>query len=163
MRKTIRNGVNRRAVYKFHCTGGCGRLKSTYVYERAKNGICATCERNKPDPNQSGLFDQPQFQVLDPRKGSYSITPDVEEFMAVDYPEGDSVDVYQQIILNKNNAVVDIRTIANDGTILRDFEESRRHYPLPDDFVAIAQNPFYSNDTKLAKLNKKHILEKVTS
>lgn len=55
MRKTIRNGVNRRAVYKFNCSG-CGKHKSSYVYKRAKKGVCYSCERNKPDENQLSLI-----------------------------------------------------------------------------------------------------------
>jgi len=56
MRKTIRNGIDRRAVYKFQCTGSCGRVKASYVYERAKKGICLTCSKHSVDPNQSSLF-----------------------------------------------------------------------------------------------------------
>lgn len=56
MRKTISNGINRRAVYKFKCTGPCGKQKSTYVYDRAKAGVCLSCSKNTVDPNQSSLF-----------------------------------------------------------------------------------------------------------
>lgn len=56
MRKTIRNGIDRRAVYKFRCTGICGKVKSTYVYERAKSGMCLSCSKKQTDPNQDSLF-----------------------------------------------------------------------------------------------------------
>lgn len=56
MRKTIRNGIDRRAVYKFRCIGGCNRIKSTYVYDRAKSGVCLTCSKKKANGSQDGLF-----------------------------------------------------------------------------------------------------------
>lgn len=61
MRKTISNGINRRAVYKFKCTGPCGKQKSTYVYDRAKAGMCLSCSKNTVDPNQSSLFPEGNF------------------------------------------------------------------------------------------------------
>lgn len=61
MRKTIRNGIDRRAVYKFQCTGSCGRVKSTYVYDRAKKGVCLSCSKHAVDPNQSSLFPEGNF------------------------------------------------------------------------------------------------------
>lgn len=109
MRKTISNGINRRAVYKFQCTGPCNRMKFTYVYDRAKAGMCLSCSRNTVDPNQATLF--------------------------TDMAEGESIDVTQQILVNKNGAVIDMRTIAPNGEILRDFqEEENQGYPLPSDF-----------------------------
>lgn len=66
MRKTISNGINRRAVYKFQCTGPCGRMKFTYVYDRAKSGKCLSCSKNQVDENQQGLFGS---VVIDKEKG----------------------------------------------------------------------------------------------
>lgn len=57
MRKTISNGINRRAVYKFQCTGPCNRMKFTYVYDRAKAGVCLSCSKNQVDENQVSLFE----------------------------------------------------------------------------------------------------------
>lgn len=112
MRKTIRNGIDRRAVYKFQCTGSCGRVKSSYVYERAKAGICLTCSKHSVDPNQGTLF--------------------------TDMAQGESIDVTQQVLVNKNGAVLDMRTIAPNGEILRDFqEEENQGYPLPADFKKV--------------------------
>lgn len=63
MRKTIRNGIDRRAVYKFRCTGPCGKTKNTYVYGRAKAGVCLTCGKKYPMVNQASLF--PPIEVKD--------------------------------------------------------------------------------------------------
>jgi len=57
MRKTISSGIDRRAVYKFKCSGPCQRVKYTYVYERAKKGRCLTCSKNEVDQNQESLFE----------------------------------------------------------------------------------------------------------
>lgn len=61
MRKTISNGINRRAVYKFQCTGPCNRMKFTYVYDRAKKGVCLSCSKHTVDPNQDSLFPEGNF------------------------------------------------------------------------------------------------------
>lgn len=55
--------------------------------------------------------------------------------MVVDHAIGESVEVTQQILMNKNGAVLDMRTIAPNGEILRDFQdEENKGYPLPEDF-----------------------------
>lgn len=125
MRKTISNGINRRAVYKFQCTGPCSRMKFTYVYDRAKAGVCLSCSKNSVNPNQSSLFDE---------------------------ADGESVEVLQEMIVGKGGELIDMRIIGPNGEVLRDFQypnvseqikkiseerdfqEENQGYPLPDDF-----------------------------
>lgn len=63
MRKTISNGINRRAVYKFQCTGPCNRMKFTYVYDRAKAGVCLSCSKNQVNHNQGILFPEASVEL----------------------------------------------------------------------------------------------------
>jgi len=76
MRKTIRNGIDRRAVYKFICTGSCGKKKFTYVYDRAKSGKCLSCTKKQGDPNQARLFDETQVFTEDQISVINAIEPD---------------------------------------------------------------------------------------
>lgn len=61
MRKTISNGINRRAVYKFTCSH-CQVNKTTYVYERAKKAVCLSCEKTNQE-GVMGLFDMPVIDL----------------------------------------------------------------------------------------------------
>lgn len=54
MKKKSRN-KKRRTVYPYVCTG-CGKKRIAFDYQRALSGICAKCEREKPDENQPPLL-----------------------------------------------------------------------------------------------------------
>ena len=66
MRKTIRNGIDRRAVYKFACTGECKKVKNTYVYDRAKAGICLSCSKKPSNGDQDSLFNNEEVLLSPP-------------------------------------------------------------------------------------------------
>lgn len=52
--KKARIGKKRRSVYPYDCTE-CGKHRIAFSHERAKGGVCASCEAKKPDPNQPTL------------------------------------------------------------------------------------------------------------
>lgn len=53
----ISNGIKRRAVYRFKCSGVCGKRKVTFVYERARDRVCLSCSK-LVNINQPSLFSQ---------------------------------------------------------------------------------------------------------
>lgn len=60
----ISNGIKRRAVYRFKCTGVCGKRKTTFVYERARDRVCLSCDKamrvvvDQPSLFSGGIADQ---------------------------------------------------------------------------------------------------------
>jgi len=123
MRKTISSGIDRRAVYKFKCSGPCQRVKYTYVYERAKKGCCLTCSKNEVDKNQASLF------------------------TGVDAANGESVEITREMIVGKNGEVLDMRIVGPNGEMLRDFE-----YPNVSEIIkneVIKRKGFLSPLTRL--------------
>lgn len=57
----ISNGIKRRAVYRFKCSGVCGKRKTTFVYERARDRVCLTCAKLSIPVQQESLFDSPKI------------------------------------------------------------------------------------------------------
>lgn len=55
----ISNGIKRRAVYRFKCSGVCGKRKVTFVYERARDRACLSCSKlMRTVVDQPGLFSE---------------------------------------------------------------------------------------------------------
>ena len=52
-RHTWKGKLFRRA-YRFTCTL-CGKIRLTFSNERKDSGICATCDRGAPNPDQGTL------------------------------------------------------------------------------------------------------------
>lgn len=45
-----------RHVYPYVCTT-CGKRRTSFVFDRAKNGVCTVCEDGMIDETQETLFD----------------------------------------------------------------------------------------------------------
>lgn len=52
----IKKEIKRKTVYKFVC-GGCGKKRTSYIYERAEAKQCLSCEKLHKVSNQTPLFD----------------------------------------------------------------------------------------------------------
>ena len=48
--------ITKRPIYEYECQGPCGETRKTLVADRAIEGWCTKCRRNRPDENQQELF-----------------------------------------------------------------------------------------------------------
>lgn len=141
------NGLKRRAIYKYICTE-CGNSRASFIYERALGKVCMACQKNKPNENQPELFlelesdDQFYPEPNFTKDHIDALKMDIKPAWLVNQGQGGSVEMIQEVKINKNGALVDQRLLTKDGQILRDWqhEETAIDYALKKTAEARAEH-----------------------
>lgn len=56
--------IKKKSLYFYNCDG-CGKKRSSRIYERALGKICQVCLKNKVPDNQQSLFERTNLVIVD--------------------------------------------------------------------------------------------------